>query len=298
MPTLVRHLDAWGYERYWATEHHSPHQSASPVVAAAVAAATASRICVGTAGIMLRYANPLRVAKDAHLLELLYPGRIDLGTIGGYAASPESGLHRALSAHDSDENWYQEAYADLARYVRDPEQRVDGSAMDICRSRSIPRLWLCSNSLASAVLAGQQSVGFIFHLPQAFSAGLRLAVEVIDRYRAAFVPTLWMPAPRVAVVCAGICAETTVQARDLWPGYVARTLSLHSIFPKSRADIPWYLQSPLSTFFIGDPDQCRAHICEMAVDLSADEVIVYCATDSFGTSIRGYELLSQAFQLH
>src|SRR5258705_1780644 len=79
LPELARRLEALGYERLWATEHHSPQQSASPAIAAAIAAAVTRQIKVGTAGVMLRYQSPLRTAQDFHLLGALYPGRIECG---------------------------------------------------------------------------------------------------------------------------------------------------------------------------------------------------------------------------
>src|SRR5688572_22976708 len=83
LPVLAPHLDGCGFERLWTTEHHTIHQSASPVVAMAVAATLTERLKIGSLGLKLLYHAPLRIAKDFHLLELWYPGRIDLGLIGG-----------------------------------------------------------------------------------------------------------------------------------------------------------------------------------------------------------------------
>src|SRR4051812_45200033 len=82
--SLARAAESFGYKRFWVSEHRYATSSASPTVLAAVAASSTDRIRVGTAGIMLRYLSPLRVAEDFSLLELLFPQRIDLGTINGW----------------------------------------------------------------------------------------------------------------------------------------------------------------------------------------------------------------------
>src|SRR5438046_1992473 len=80
---LLPALERLGYYRFWASEHHAAGQSASPTVIAAIAASQTSRIRVGTAGILLNYASPLRIAEDFALLELFFSGRIDLGIARG-----------------------------------------------------------------------------------------------------------------------------------------------------------------------------------------------------------------------
>src|SRR5271170_4353391 len=78
---LARHVEQWGYKRYWLAEHHAIAGlacSATPVLIGHVAAATA-RIRVGSGGVMLPNHAPLVVAEQFGTLEALYPGRIDLG---------------------------------------------------------------------------------------------------------------------------------------------------------------------------------------------------------------------------
>src|ERR1043166_171815 len=82
VPRLVTQLEASGYHRFWTTEHHTLSQSASPTVLAGLAAGMTERIRIGTAGILLKYASPAKVVEDFRLLELFFPGRIDLGIAG------------------------------------------------------------------------------------------------------------------------------------------------------------------------------------------------------------------------
>src|SRR5260221_13089955 len=78
---LARHVEEWGYKRYWLAEHHSLPGlacSATPVLIGHVAGAT-KILRVGSGGVMLPNHAPLVVAEQFGTLEALYPGRIDLG---------------------------------------------------------------------------------------------------------------------------------------------------------------------------------------------------------------------------
>src|SRR5262245_62074995 len=77
---LAPAVEALGYTYYWLGEH--PPQP-SPINLAAVVAGLTERIRVGTAGILLNFYSPLKAATDFHLLEALYPGRIDAGFCAG-----------------------------------------------------------------------------------------------------------------------------------------------------------------------------------------------------------------------
>src|ERR1700737_598459 len=78
---LAQHVERLGYTRFWMAEHHSIEGlacSATPVLIGHVAAAT-NTIRVGSGGVMLPNHAPLVVAEQFGTLEVLYPGRIDLG---------------------------------------------------------------------------------------------------------------------------------------------------------------------------------------------------------------------------
>src|SRR5580704_880226 len=93
---LARHVEGWGYRRYWLAEHHSIAGlacSATPVLIGHVAAATKT-IRVGSGGVMLPNHAPLVVAEQFGTLEAFYPGRIDLGL--GRAPGGDFNTMRAL----------------------------------------------------------------------------------------------------------------------------------------------------------------------------------------------------------
>src|SRR5579862_4375941 len=78
--SLARMADECGYSRFWFTEHHTESlYIACPEVVMAAIAANTRRIRVGSAGILLHYYSPFKVAEVFHTLSSLFPDRIDLG---------------------------------------------------------------------------------------------------------------------------------------------------------------------------------------------------------------------------
>src|SRR5918993_2323670 len=93
---LARHVEQWGYTRFWVAEHHNMPgiaSAATAIVIAHVAQGTRT-IRVGAGGIMLPNHAPLIVAEQFGTLASLFPGRIDLGL--GRAPGTDHATARAL----------------------------------------------------------------------------------------------------------------------------------------------------------------------------------------------------------
>lgn len=110
---LAQEAEKLGYHRIWFAEHHGSEALASsaPEVLIAHVAAHTSRIRVGSGGILLPHYSPYKVAELVHVLENLYPGRIDLGI--GRAPSGMPGATRAMS---DGARW---TVSDFPRKIRD-----------------------------------------------------------------------------------------------------------------------------------------------------------------------------------
>lgn len=83
--SLVKMADAGGFETVWSPEHHTIECTISPNPFANLIwwAAHTERIRLGTATITAPYWNPIRLAGEAGLCDLLSGGRLELGLARG-----------------------------------------------------------------------------------------------------------------------------------------------------------------------------------------------------------------------
>lgn len=264
VPRLVQLLDASGYLRFWATEHHSPHQSASPTLTAALAAAMTGRLRIGTAGVLLNYACPAQVAEDFRLLELYFPGRIDLGIAGARAPSGEALYLDGRPAPTP---------ASYAAKVRTLVELVRGThAVAVGpRGATQPPLWLCGTSRSSAELAGSLGMSYAFHRYVAGSSAA--AHDAIAAYRDAFRSSDGS-APYAMVACYGACAETHDGAVRQWAAAAAG-----------------------DACFVGSPASCVAQLHELTGTCAADELAINLLGDGIAARLAGYTLLAEAADL-
>ena len=92
----ARHAQALGFKRFWLAEHHNMEgisSAATAVLIGHIANATET-IRVGSGGVMLPNHPPLVIAEQFGTLEILHPGRIDLGL--GRAPGTDPMTSRAL----------------------------------------------------------------------------------------------------------------------------------------------------------------------------------------------------------
>lgn len=105
-----------GFSRSWYGEHHfrECQWTGSPMLLAAHVAARTSQLRVGTAVTLLPFHNPIKVAEDAAVCDILSGGRFDLGVGPGsqyeefitYGVDPAEMNQRSFEAID----WIQRAF--------------------------------------------------------------------------------------------------------------------------------------------------------------------------------------------
>lgn len=257
IPRLVPALDALGFHRYWATEHHSPTQSASPTVAVAIAAGLSRTLRVGSAGVLLRFAGALRVAEDFALLERLYPGRIDLGIAGArIAESYEREFEKDVRLADGDA--YAERVRRLAALVRG-RSSADGTPR-LGYGQTRPELWLCGTGTSSALLAASLGFRYAYHH---FLGAQPLRdntprTEATTAYREHFVPSAELPEPYVVVAAYGAWGETNRAAGAAWQGRYRNP---------DKAPVP---------AFVGDTEECCAQLSALGAAYGANELAIDC----------------------
>jgi len=280
-------------------EVHGPTQNANPVLTAGTSASVTTGISIGAA-VALHYWNPLRLAKDLHLLNILFPNRVGVAvTPGSFANDATAAALRCKQGEPS----YMDKATDLLRYLRTPVNPAgQANGVSIChRSSSNMRAWVCTvNEDAAlnarlAAFAAAQAVGFVLRLTS-FGAGvLEHGADVVARYRGAFIADSSMCEPGVAVICPAICGVSDGDAHATWSRMRAASASLELAVLNPGA-IPQSAIPP-AMFPIGGPETCRQHLADLAARLNATELLVSCIADTFDGILHAYSLLSAAFGL-
>ena len=154
---LARHVERWGYRRFWLAEHHNMVgiASAATVVVIGYVAGGTSTIRVGSGGIMLPNHAPLVIAEQFGTLESLFPGRIDLGlgrAPGHRPAHPAGAAPRSRRTADAFPQDVLELQALLGPLQPGQAvQAVPGAGLQVplwilgraCSARSSPRCSAC-----------------------------------------------------------------------------------------------------------------------------------------------------------
>jgi natural product biosynthesis luciferase-like monooxygenase protein len=86
--------DELGYEAIWLAEHHFTDYGilpSPPVLGAAIAART-TRLRIGSGVSILPFHNPIRIAEDYAVLDVISGGRLDLGVGRGYQPAEFAGF--------------------------------------------------------------------------------------------------------------------------------------------------------------------------------------------------------------
>lgn len=286
---LARHLETWGYRRFWLAEHHSIAGlacSATSVLIAHVANATRT-IRVGSGGVMLPNHAPLVVAEQFGTLEALYPGRIDLGL--GRAPGGDFATMRALRRDLRQSGDDFPALLEELRGYLGPERSGHAVQAFPGQNSRVP-ITLLGSSDFRARLAAQQGLPFAF---AAHFAPERL-YEAAHLYRSHFqpgtAPDATLRQPYLIVGVAVIAAETDAAAQRLFTTPQQRFLALirnqpvQLLPPVDSMEPLWTdweraaVENKLGAAIVGSNARVKAGLERLIAATGADEVIAVTDT--------------------
>ncbi|HYW86568.1 MAG TPA: LLM class flavin-dependent oxidoreductase [Chloroflexota bacterium] len=300
---LARHVEQWGYRRYWVAEHHNMPgiASSAPAVLIAHLAQATNKIRVGSGGVMLPNHSPLVVAEQFGMLEALHPGRIDLGI--GRAPGTDQLTAAALrrSADLSADDFPQDLGELMAFFDGTfPDEHPYGRITAVPARGNPPALWLLGSSGYSAQVAALLGLPFAF--AHHFSPANTLPALAL--YRQHFHPSTFLPRPYAMVAAAVVCAESDEKAR-----WLAAPSALS--FLKLRQGRPGQLPSPLEAAsypysqqeraviearqadqVIGGPETVRRGLVELQQRTQADELMLTTIVYSHADRLLSYELVA------
>jgi luciferase family oxidoreductase group 1 len=310
---LAKACERLGYHRYWLAEHHNTKSFAgsAPEVLIARVAAETKTIRVGSGGVMLTHYSPLKVAEQFRMLEILSPGRIDLGL--GRAPGTDQRTAQALQA--GPQGWGIDAFPSQVHLLRQflddaagqslpddhPYRGIHASPMGPTR----PEMWLLGSGIHSAVYAGELGLPFA----HAHFISAEGSEEAVENYRHRFKPSSWCERPRLAMGVAALAAETEEDARKLSASrnlWVVRLLTGRPIAfppPEEALDYPYtdqeraLLENIEARSTVGTPDVVKKKLTALAERHGAEELVIVTITYDAKSRTRSYELLAKEFGL-
>lgn len=293
---LSRHVEDWGYKRYWLAEHHSIPGlacSATSVLIGHIAGAT-KKIRVGSGGVMLPNHAPLVVAEQFGTLEALYPGRIDLGLGRAPGGDFETmrALRRELGQTGDD---FPVLLQELQSYLgpEKPEQAVKAIPG---QGSNVP-ITLLGSSTFSAQLAARLGLPFAFAAH--FAPDYLYAAS--ELYREQFRPSEVLSTPYLMVGVQVIAAETDAAARRVFTTSQQRFLRLIrnqpvELMPPVNSMEPLWneweraaVQSKLRAAIVGSDATVKTGLEKLLGDTKADEFIVVTDTYEHADRLQSYE---------
>ena len=314
--SLARACERLGYHRYWLAEHHNSNSFAGscPEILIGRVASETKSIRVGSGGVMLTHYSPLKVAEQFRMLEVLNPGRIDLGL--GRAPGTDQMTARALQA--GPQGWDIDAFPSQVHLLRQFLDDASGRAPipDSHPYRGIhamprgdistgPELWMLGSGLHGAVYAGELGLPF----SHAYFINPEGSEDAVATYRERFKPSVACPRPRVSMGVAALVADTEDDARALSASrnlWVVRLLTGRPIpfpSPQEAHDYPFtdqelaLLRTVQRRSIVGTPEQVRTGLLGLADTHDAEELVIVTITYDYASRLRSYELLAKAFAL-
>ena len=300
--------DRLGYSRFWISEHHSfvGLGSSSPEILIGHIAAATEGIRVGAAGIMLPNHSPLKVAEWFKTLEMLHPGRIDLGL--GRAPGTDQltafALRRSREALTADD--FPQQAAELIAFLTDtwPEGHPFAAVRATPVVPTQPELLMLGSSGWGATFAAANGMTTVF----AHHMSPEIAVSALRAYRENFVPSELGGSPRVIISALALASEDPETAEDFKAGWalgMRRIRSGETTRPtveetrefRRSEDYARLAPSLDGRVFAGPPGEVAKGLTALADEAGADEITLVCPTPDHAAKLRSLELLAAEFAL-
>jgi luciferase family oxidoreductase group 1 len=303
---LAKACEAYGYHRYWLSEHHSSEAVAgtAPEILAAAIAATTSRIRVGSAGIMLPHYSAFKVAEQFRVLEAIAPGRIDLGV--GRAPGTDGRTAFALNpnAAGAAENFPAQV-RDLHAWTSGgplPENHPFRTVRAEPTGPHAPEMWILGSSNYGAQLAAHFGLPYCY--AHFFTDG-QGTQEALDIYRENFKPSEILSAPHAAITVWAFAADTQeiadyfYQSREIFGVLRDQGRFTAQLSPEEAAAFPLTDEQRARAArrkqraYTGTAPDVAAKLRALAAETGIAELVITSSAYDPAARRRSYELLAR-----
>ena len=219
----LRAAEDLGFDYIWAPEHHFTEYGfcASPMLTLAAIASVTKRVRLGSAVVVLPFNDPVRVAEEGAMIDLMSDGRFDLGVGRGFQpvefrgfGIDQSQSHQIFSEalEIIERAWTGETVSFEGRHFKVDEHAVHPRPIQ----QPYPPIWLAAVSAASFEMAGMRGYNLLCSLAPGFHTS-----EYVQTYRKALQTGRHDAAKKqIGALCMVYCADTTEQARQDFGGPV------------------------------------------------------------------------------
>jgi alkanesulfonate monooxygenase SsuD/methylene tetrahydromethanopterin reductase-like flavin-dependent oxidoreductase (luciferase family) len=286
---LFKVAEDLGYDSGWVRNRHFDNYLASPLTLITAAAQKTDHIRLGTAIIPVGYEDPIRLAEDAAVTDLLCDQRLELGIATGFNSFPR------IFGFDPDPfAWKEQAYTRVTRTVEAIEGKVLGSSADgayeyIVRPHSPTlrdRIWYGPGGLDSAAQAGRDGLDLQL---SAIGPGIGLPFDQAQLKQIETVRENWTRTDRDPRVFAArlFFPFRNDRQRKLYQGYAdlraaegaAASRPRGSIPHRSRgaADAPARTRPPgvLSPVVVGEPAEIVDYLLSDVAVAESNELSIF-----------------------
>lgn len=301
---LAIRAEAWGYHRFWVTEHHGSTRvmGSSPEVLVAHLLAKTMRIRVGSGGVMLQHYSPYKVAENFNVLASLAPGRVDLGIGRGPGGLPRStaALQQGMQPGTRP---LAEKLLELGQFLHHrlgAEHPLHG-----LQASPLPpqpaELFLLGTTASSAEMAAGLGMPYVFAL--FLNRDTAVMYEAVETYRKHFDASQGTQ-PQVLLALPVMVADTDQDALEsaadmkmvrirLQSG---RTLTLGTLeaaeeFGRQSGE-PYSIEMQEADIIYGSLDTVRSQLTDLQRLYEVDELMIVTTIKDFPKRLHSYALLS------
>lgn len=296
---LATFADQHNFSRFWVSEHHNSRSfaSASPEIFIPILASKTKKIKVGSAGVLLSHYSPLKIAEQFHLLESIFPKRIDLG-IGRASGADIKTLKHLKSGLLNNVDTFRE----IDRLMSFLSNKSTVKAMpDIDSS---PEIWILGTSIESAKYAGERG------LPYCFGSFINPSYEfqAIQTYYNHFRESSFLKKPYLNLAVFALLNKSARIAEDA--ALPVKSWFIQSFLQKKNIRFPqgkevhltnkeeMVLEQLLAYAFIGNTDQIMPRIRKKIIDYQLNELTIVTICEDMNLKKESYLEISKSFNLN